>query len=215
MIEPIRHLMRNEMLLDVVVQECRAGYGIPDLVGAAISKRGCELRRKSGLPGALDHHHLVEIVLILRPGLRRSFEYLSKRVSFSESTFFRKVLPQLRAYGVVEIHRDGYVQLSAEFPNPTDYIVAVEAKQNRWRQAILQARRYRYFAEEAYVAIWKDAAARVDKALLRRHRLGLIQVENDGAEIIVEAPRLRPRNPSMNRYCAEIMFAQVCSPWGE
>jgi hypothetical protein len=91
-------------------------------------------------------------------------------------------------------------------PSPTREIVAVELKQRRWREAILQARRYTFFADRTYVAIWNGAVELVDRRLLYRFRLGLIGVEGDRAQVLIEAPRRKPRQEKMNRYCAEFLY---------
>jgi hypothetical protein len=209
MVEPLRVLMRDGLHLDVVAEEFSAGYGIADLVGAAICKRSCRTRRGSGMCTPLDDLPLLEVLLSLTPGLRRSLGYVQSRLSFSESTLRQKVLPQLARDGLIERDHDGYVRLVKLPPQPTKHIVAVELKRTRWRQAIIQARRYTYFADQTYVALWNGTAPRVDRRLLYKHRLGLIAVEGNSAEILLEAPRRKPRDAKMNRYCAEFLYRQA------
>lgn len=207
MIEPIRRFMQHQLQMDIIAQEFSAGYGVADLVGAALCEEGCELRKEKGLEVALDHHYIVQVLLALRSEGRTSLPYILRRVALSESTLRRKVLPQLDKLGVIERYGDGYVRLIFAPPQPAKHVVAVEAKQTRWRNAILQARRYTFFANQTYVAVWAKTAARVDRALLYRHRVGLIAVEPDGeCAIVVEAPRLSPRALDMNRLCAEFLY---------
>lgn len=206
MIEPIRRLMHDEMGVTVTAGEFSAGYGIADLVGAVLCERSCERRAEMGMRTALDHHHLVEVLLALREGMRTSFDVLLSRVTMSESTLRKRVLPRLSAYGVVKREHDGYVALRALPPRPTKQVIAVEAKQTRWRQAILQARRYSFFADRAYIAVWKETALRVDRVSLYRHRLGLIAVDEERAEVAVEAPVRRPREEKLRRYCSEHFY---------
>lgn len=209
MIEPIRQLMREDMGLEVIVEEFSAGYGIADLVGASMSKENCRTRKSMGLTTPLDNRHFVEVLLLLRPGVRRSFTYLLNRIPLSESTLRQKVLPQMEAHGLIKRDADDYVSLLGEPSQPTECIVAVEAKQTRWRDAIIQARRYTFFADQTYIAVWNGAAGRVDRMLLYRHRIGLIGVEPDGAEVFFEAPTRKPRDPKMNRYCAEFLYRKA------
>lgn len=207
MIEPIRRFMQHQMQMDIVAQEFSAGYGIADLVGAALCDEGCEMRKKKGLAVALDHHHIVQVLLALRSDGRTSLSHILRRVALSESTLRRKVLPQLDKLGLIERYDDGYVRLIFAPPIPARHVVAVEAKQTRWRDAILQARRYTFFADQTYVAVWAKTAVRVEKSLLYRHRVGLIAVEPSGdCNILVEAPRVSPRESNMNRFCAEFLY---------
>jgi hypothetical protein len=207
MIEPIRRFMQYQLQMDIVAHEFSAGYGVADLVGAALCDKGCEVRKAKGLQIALDHHHIVQVLLALHSEGRTSLPYLLRRVSFSESTLRSKVLPKLDKLGLIERDGDGYVRLVFAPPKPARHVVAVEAKQTRWRDAILQARRYTYFANQTYVAVWAKTSSRVDKGLLYRHRVGLLSVEPNGnCSIVVEAPRVSPRVSDMNRFCAEFLY---------
>ena len=209
MIEPIRMLMLEGMGLEVIAEEFSSGYGIADLVGARISHKNCQSRQDLGIALPIDHKHLLEVLLLLRPGIRRSCEYLAKNVSFSESRLCRTVLPQLRTHGFIECDKDKYVRLLVDPPVPTEHIVAVEAKQSRWKTAILQARRYSFFADQSYIAVWSEIAPAVDREMLYRHRLGLISVEDHLARVLSTAPVRRPREPKMSRYCAESLYQQI------
>ena len=208
MIEPIQLLMYNVLQLDTIVKEFSAGYGIADLVGASLSKKSHEMRCGMGQMLPLSRH-AVQVMFTLRHRSRTSIDYLANRVALSNSTLKRQVLPSLAALGLVERYSDGYVRRIRELPPPADRIVAVEAKQTRWRDAIMQARRYTFFADETYIAVWNGTARLVDRNLLYRHRLGLIGVDPDGAQVLVTAPTRKPRQPDMHRFCAEFLYGQA------
>ena len=206
MIEPIRRFMLDHLRMDITAQEFSAGYGVADLVGAALCGEGCGVRKEKGLEVALDHPYIVQVLLALRSAGRTSLPYILRRVAISESTLRTKVLPHLDRLGVIE-REDGYVRLIFTPPKPARHVVAVEAKQTRWRDAILQARRYTFFADQTYVAVWARTAARVDKSLLYRHRVGLIAVEPNGdCRILAAAPKVSPRDANMNWLCVEFMY---------
>jgi hypothetical protein len=208
MIEPIRRFMLENLRMDITAQEFSAGYGIADLVGAALCDEGCDLRKEKGLEMALDHY-VVQVLLALRSDRRTSLPNLLRRVPLSESTLRTKVLPHLNKLGLIE-REDDYVRLIFTPPKPAKHVVAVEAKQTRWREAILQARRYTFFADQTYVALWAEAATRVDRALLYRHRVGLIAVQSNGAcQIVANAPKVSPRETNMNRFCAEFLYGRA------
>jgi uncharacterized protein YuzE len=211
MIEPVRQLMYSKMRVDIIAEEFSAGYGFADLVGAKLCEEGCENRKIMGLETPLDHHHLVRVILSLHLESAVSVAALSNRIPVSESTLRNRVLPQLKRMGLIERVPNGSIKLLNVPPRPTEGIVAVEAKQTRWREAILQARRYTYFAEQSYIAVWKETTRLVDRTLLDVHKLGLISVELDGAEVIVEAPKLEPREAGMNWFCAEFLYGYALS----
>lgn len=208
MIEPIRLLLQAHLGLDVTAEEVSAGYGIADLVGASLNQECCLRRAELGLDFPLDRH-AVQVLTVLKSDTRTSFDYLLKRTALSESTLRRQVLPRLVSRGLVQRYADGFLSRVIELPKPSKHIVAVEAKQTRWRDAILQARRYTFFADRTYVAVWNGTARLVDRHLLYRHRLGLIGVEPEGAEIIVEAPVREPRSSVMSQFCGELLYGQA------
>jgi hypothetical protein len=215
MVEPVRLLMQTAMGLDVIVEEFSAGYGIADLVGAKFCARSREVRRRAQAHTPIDHHHWVEVLLALRRNERVSFDSLQRRITFSDATLRRTVLPEMTSLGLVERDKDGYICLLKNPPSPAREIVAVELKQKRWREAILQARRYTYFADRTYIAVWNGTVELVDRSLLYRFRLGLIGVERDRAQVLIQAPRRKPRQEKMNRYCAEFLYRNASDSGSE
>lgn len=209
MIEPIRCLMYRDMNLDVVDQEFSAGYGIADLIGAALCRTSCQERKKLGIEKAFDRRLLVDVLMVLRVGKRISLTYILNKVAISESTLRQKIIPVLAKFGLITKDSNDYIRVLLQPPNPVKRIVAIEVKQTKWKEAILQARRYTFFANQTYVAVWNDIVRLVDKSMLYRHRLGLIGVEKNTAEILIEAPLRNPREVRMNRFCAEYLYGQV------
>ena len=206
MIPPIRALMRDEMGLDVIVEEFSAGYGTADLVGAEICQENCRSREHMGIAEPLDQRHFVAVLYSLSGARHRTLAHLADQTALAESTLRSKVLPPMKRHGLIVRDPGGQIRLAKRPPSPTGNIVAVEAKQTRWREAILQARRYTFFADRTYVALWDGASRLVDRSLLHRRRLGLLAVEGDHAEVIVEAPQRTPRSAAMNRYCSESLY---------
>lgn len=209
MIEPIRHLMLYKMSLDIVDREFSSGYGIADLVGAIFSSTSCRRRKSLGIETAFDDRLLVNVLMALRPDKRTSISYILSRVDIAKSTLLQYILPKLAKFGLIKRYVDGYVRALFQLPNPTKRIVAVEAKQTRWRDAILQARRYTFFANQTYIAVWDYITPLVDKSILYRYRLGLIAVEGNAAKIRIEAPIRNPRKAQMNCLCAEHLYKQT------
>ncbi len=201
------------MGLNVIAEEFSAGYGRADLVGAAICKQNWR-RRSVGIESPLDYEPLLEVLLLLTSGTRHSLRFLLNRVSFSENILMKKVLPQMETMGIITIDYHGYVRLLKLPPQTTKNIVAVEAKQTKWQEAILQARRYTFFADQTFIAVWNGTASRVDRRFLYRHRIGLIGVEGDCAEIILNAPKRNPRQPKMHRYCSEFLYRKALDEIG-
>ena len=207
MIAPIRQLLYQKMFIDITELEFSVGYGIADVVGAKLCSKNCAQRENLGLAVAFDHVHVAEVLIALYANKWTSFKDLTRKISFSESTLRKKVLPKLVKLQIIERINDSF-RLGIHLPKPTQNLIAVEAKQIKWKEAILQARRYSFFADETYIAVWSETVKRVDRALLYRHRLGLISVESNFAEVIVEAPKRKPREPKFNLYSAEFFYGK-------
>ena len=70
----------------------------------------------------------------------------------------------------------------------TQDIIAIEAKLQNWKRGLQQASTYRIGSDFAYLAIQRDFSHRVDKNLLQKMSVGLIAVDQNGVEILFEAP---------------------------
>ena len=64
------------------------------------------------------------------------------------------------------------------------HVLAIEVKVENWKQALKQALTCRLCAHEVYIAIWKDFQQRIPKELLKKFRIGLIVVSEEGAIIL-------------------------------
>lgn len=208
MIEPIKQLLYDKMFIDIAHREFSAGYGIADIVGAKLCNESCKKRENLGLAIAFDHVYFTSVLLALSQTRWTSFANLSKKISAPENTLRNKILPKLSKLKIIEKHNN-FFRLCVDLPKPTQRLIAVEAKQKNWKEAILQARRYTFFAEETYIAIWTENTRLVDRSLLYRHRLGLIAVDLDHAEVIVKAPIRQPREPKLNLYSSEFFYGQA------
>lgn len=210
MINPIVQLLHDKMFVDVAEQEFSAGYGIADVVGARLCSESCQQRESLGLNIPFNHIQYVSVLLLLRENRWSSFTSLAKKISFSETTLRQKILPKLSKLKIIERNGD-FFRLCINLPNPAQNLIAVEAKQTKWREAILQARRYTFFADQTYIAVWSSTIKSVDRAFLYRHRIGLISVEDNYAEIIIDAPKRKPREARLNMYCAEFLYGLALS----
>lgn len=209
MIKPVRKLMSEKMGIEVIAKEFSSGYGVADLIGGVLSKKNCKTRYEMGIEKPFDHRYIFEVLSTLNIGVRRTLKYITNRISFSESTLKKKILPKMESYGLIKREDNGFICLLKELPHPTERIVAIELKQTKWREAIIQARRYTFFADRTYIAVWNGSASRVNLGLLNKYRIGLIGVEPDYAEILIKAPIRKPRNPIMNCYCAEFLYRKA------
>jgi len=201
--------MECEMGLDVIVEEFSAGYGVADLVGGVVNKPGQNKRASLGIEEPLDDWKLWEVHQAVNAYRFKTVAELAQKVPLSESTLRNSVIPRMLAAGLLERGKDYRVRLGVSPPPPVKRIVAVEAKQHRWQDAVRQAYRYTSFADLTYVAVWDGTSARVDRTVLKRLGLGLIAVEPSGAKILLRAEAVAPRRPKMHRYCSEALYREA------
>jgi len=170
--------LKIEFQTDVFAREFTTGYGIADLVFA---------RSFNSKKNKLDRHPINNYYSLLL--------YLS--LSSSESFTVRdaktilKTSPGIAGFAVRKLLNDGYIttirhgnyiKTAIVQPEPLK-LVAIEAKLHDWRQGILQARRYKSFTDESYLAILSRYAKNIDPDLLRVHDIGLIIVDEDDGTI--------------------------------
>ncbi len=87
----------------------------------------------------------------------------------------------------------------------TNELIAIEAKLNDWKRGLIQANRYKVFANKVYLAIPSTIQHRIDRNAFRRHGIGLISlnVEQNKKTVLVAAPNKRPTNKSKNNLAIE------------
>lgn len=69
----------------------------------------------------------------------------------------------------------------------TNEVIAIEAKMEKWRRALQQALTYRLCSNFVYIAIHHDFSHRVKKELLQKHGVGLITVNHNDIETLLDA----------------------------
>jgi hypothetical protein len=76
---------------------------------------------------------------------------------------------------------------------------AVEMKVSDWRRGLWQAVTYKLAADYVYLALWKSSAKRVPLDSIRGLKVGLIEVRDEGAHIVLVAPRSDSRRRELAR----------------
>jgi hypothetical protein len=185
----------------LLLREQAVGSVIPDLMFGIWSG---DLPRCSGL-------NLVSRQILAWLAARKkadSAEHLSEYLFISERATHAAV-STLQRVGAISKRTSGELEIQPEFDfSETIYLVAIEMKLKRWREALLQAIQYRSFANEAYVAL--DAGqVRVTadvRAMFVSSGVGLFLQNAESVEKIIEA-RSRTPEPSVERLFAVGKFA--------
>jgi hypothetical protein len=70
------------------------------------------------------------------------------------------------------------------FDNQKTRFIAIEVKISDWRQGLYQAWRYYSFAEESYLAIYKDFSKNIDLNEFKKYNVGLIVFDESNIKIL-------------------------------
>lgn len=137
----------------VVLFEVPAFESIPDIVVAQLNREAIELRRAAGVSPVPDLT-AVRALLGLTAGVS-DLDALARRSGVSRAHLRRKVLPALVEAGWVDCRAGMHLRLP--LAPVLNWVVTVEAKRSKWREAYAQARRHQRVADRAFVAL--DAAS--------------------------------------------------------
>ena len=138
-----------------VFTEVPAIQGIPDLVGVRFIEKNIDLRQRAGV---LPLSSEIEVRTIMALGYEvLDASELAYRTQTSRTYMRRAVLPLLGDLGWIQLRSENQVCRRPEALWVGRRVVTVEAKLKNWQTALAQARRQRYSADAAYIAL--DAAS--------------------------------------------------------
>lgn len=173
--------LKENFNTDIAVQEFSGGYGIADLVFA---------KNFFSNQNTLDRTPLNNYYAL------KSYLALPQESPFTLNDIIRTSGGGRTIGGNVAniltmgeyILKDGrfYHKTSIALDNPIKKLVAIEVKLRDWKQGILQARRYKSYTDECYLAILSKYAKNIDNDYLSRFGIGLILFNEKNGEIWVK-----------------------------
>lgn len=166
---------------DIAVKEFSAGYGIADLVFAKdYSSNTNTLDREP-----VNNYYAVQVLLSKFEDGLFSRDDIKKIAGIGDDSA-RRVMNLLIQDGYAVRHDARLCQLTRPIDNPIKKIVAIEAKLRDWKSGILQARRYKSFTDECYLAILADYEKNIDTSLLDTFGVGLIIFDQSTGELTLK-----------------------------
>ena len=213
--ELVSHLaekLKPEFQTDVFAREFAVGYGIADLVFAKsfYSKKNKMDRRP------ISNYY--SLILYLAIQQNQTFTTTDARQILRTSQ-------SVAHTAVVTLVEDGYIQQTAkgsyikslEVEPPQLKLVAIEAKLRDWKQGILQARRYKTFTDESYLAILAKYEKNIDPELLKYHDIGLILVDDSSGTITFKRrpeglrPKYMTESVETELFANEVFLNSFCA----
>lgn len=208
----VTHLAKKlqpEFDTDVFVKEFTAGYGIADLVFArSFFIKENVLNRKP-----ISNYFGLELYLSMPDEKPLTMTEMSSLVKLSPSTL-RQVINLLVNDDYLQVIEGNYFIKSGYIESPVKKLVAIEAKLRDWKQGIIQARRYRSFTDECYLAILERYDKNIDYSYLERFDIGLILFDESTGEIELKRKPLESDTLSIytsetNFYAKELFLASI------
>lgn len=157
------------------------GHGIADLVlirGSRINQRHVELRKsyRQLSPLLKEEYFRTLNVIPDQPG-KASLDLIVKKTHLSKPYLKYSILRTLEKKGYIKSNGENhYFKINGWVPL-TSELIAVEAKLKDWKRGLIQANRYKIFANKVYLAIPSSHAHLVDRKMLRKHGIGLITLD--------------------------------------
>lgn len=172
----------------VAMFEVPAFESVPDMVVTLFDDDHVKRRQAWGGAPVTDPS-AVRALVAVNAGVG-DLDGIASSVGVSRSHLRRGILPALAESGwtVPLSARDTKVRLLHPYEPLVQWVVTVEAKRTKWREAVAQARRHLRVADRAYVAL--DAAHLAPAAAvsveLAREGIGLVSVDavSDSASVV-------------------------------
>jgi len=190
-------------------KEIGVGYGIADLVLFKLNPIKCKIRKSHKQYKKLENEKAFKIFEFL-PGAgqrkKADLDYLSRELRISKKLLKYKYLKQLLEDKFIKVV-DGkyYFKVNGWIPIAKE-IIAVEAKLKDWKRGIIQANRYKSFANKTYLAMPTQQGKNIDKKLLKKHNIGLILFDVDTGKLTMKNPK---KEKALNKYKANLATESI------
>lgn len=194
----------------ITTKEVTAGYGRADLVIGKLIGEHCQIRKNNKQSQPLLKENYFEVLRNL-PDIDHDEQpiHMSKiidKITFSDRYTKKKVINYLEDHGYIRKHDEKYLFKVNGWLPMTSEVIAIEAKLHDWRRGILQANRYKSFADKVYLALPEKSAHLVDIDMLRKLNVGLYVYKNNKVVEKVKAKKsVKPIQDKRN-YVSEILW---------
>lgn len=214
-VKQLQQLFENEGFL--TQREIGVGYGIADLVLVKRNKvnlKHCKIRKgHSQLFPLLSEEYFKTLEYLPNENNQQDsveFKYIAKKSSLSESYLRYNILKNLELHGYIkQIRSNHYFKVNGWLPIANE-LIAIEAKLKNWKRGVIQANRYKAFANQVYLAVPKEIEHLIDKLFLKKHNIGLITLDIDNLQkkIVMRSKSLQPTDENKFNYASEYFWGK-------
>ena len=181
-------------------RELGAGYGVADLVLVTLNVKKCDIRKGHNQSKPLLNEAFFRALKYI-PDIKQDkktcpveLDYLVTKTGLSKSFLKYSLIKGLKDDGYIkEIGKNTYLKVNGWVPIAKE-VIAIEAKIKDWKRGVLQASRYKSFADKVYLALPKETIKSVNLELLRSLNVGLISYDpkSNQKEVILECSTSKP-----------------------
>jgi len=198
MIPVLKKCLSEKYQTEYFVDEFNCGNGIADLV---FTTNDINSNKKY----LLDY----ELIYIIFKYFNRINKKIKVKKLFNDTFLTKKQACNLINYlfekNVLESIDEENYYIKQKYIPPIKKIISIEAKLFDWKSGFYQAIRYKAYSHKTYLAISEEFAHRVDRALLKKHNIGLIIVSLDKINISIKVINEKPSNIVAHAYLSEKM----------
>lgn len=201
--------LQSEFNTDVCVREFSAGYGIADLVFARdfLSNKNAVNRKP------INNYYALQLYLSM-PDNETITSVQLKALSTLSGPTLKTVVKELIQEGYLQVVNETSVRKALKIKSPVKKLVAIEAKLRDWKQGIIQARRYKSFTDECYLAILAKYDKNIDYDYLERFDIGLILCDEETGTIELKRKPVITQDfafykDETNIYAKELFLASI------
>lgn len=209
LVDKLDKILKKKFGTNLVFREFSAGYGIADLVLAPNFK----FHKKAINKTPITNFHCLKLLLSLELNVKYDIDSLQTLNSqFTIKEIKRQLKVLIDSEYIVKKNRNEYVRPSLNgVNNPIKKIIAIEAKLTDHRSGLIQAKRYKYFADESYLAILKEAEKNINIDEFNKYNIGLILFDSNNQSIEIRYPQ--PVNShsfenSLSLFAKEMMMSK-------
>jgi hypothetical protein len=206
LVQSLLHGLKNEKKLGARVifsSEVDCFQGVADLV-YAIPNGHSFISTRNNPKHARFSLSTAKVVAALSGRKSTTRQKLANETGLTPNTI-SKQLPLLRKMGIIANHSNGRVPIKRLVKHPFKATTAFEVKVKDWTSGIYQARNYRSFADEVFLALPLPTAKRLSRRerLFKRLRVGLVGIGKHGELVwFIKSPRRKPISAARSFFVA-------------
>lgn len=165
----------------LVKTEIDSGYGIADVVALRSLSQRVAKREKYNQFDQLSNENFFKVLEVISENNNKPthLDDITNNVNLSNGYIRSKILKGLESKGFIKnIDNKLYLKINGWAPLSNN-IIAIESKLSDWKRGIIQALRYKTFANKVYLALPENKIHLVDPKELERLSIGLVTIKRN------------------------------------